>query len=54
MVIIKNSKKVFLNQIDEKSLKMILDYYLWNVSDNWDDELAETSVILRINELLGN
>lgn len=54
MVIIKNDKKVFLNQTDEKSLKMILDYYLWNVSDNWDDELTETSVILRINELLGD
>lgn len=54
MEIIKDDKKIFLNPTDEKSLKMILDYYLWNISDNWDDELTETSVILRINELLGD
>lgn len=54
MEIINNGKKIYLDNTDKKSLKLILDYYLWNVSDNWDDELTETSVILKINELLSN
>lgn len=53
MKIIKNGKAIQLNKNDEKSLKLVLDYYLWNVSDNWDDELNETSVIVQINDLLG-
>ena len=54
MEIIKDNRKIFLDSSDEKSLKIILNYYLWNVVDNWDDQLSENSVISRINNLLNN
>lgn len=52
MEIIKNGKKIYLDNTDEKSLKLILDYYLWNVIDNWDEQLTENSVISDIFNLL--
>ena len=45
---------IYLNKNDQKSLKLILDYYLWSVIDNWDEQLTESSVISRINNLLNN
>ena len=54
MKIIKNDKAIQLNEEDEKSLELILNYYLWNISDNWDDKLNESSVIMQINNLLRN
>lgn len=54
MEIIKDNRKIFLDSSDEKSLKIILNYYLWNVVDNWDEQLSENSVISRINNLLNN
>lgn len=54
MEIIKDNRKIFLDSSDEESLKMILNYYLWNVVDNWDEQLTESSVISRINSLLNN
>lgn len=52
MEIINNGKKIYLDNTDEKSLKLILDYYLWNVIDNWDEQLTENSVISDILNLL--
>lgn len=54
MKIVKNNKILELSKEDEKSLKIILDYYLWFVSDDWGDELNETSVITRIEDLISN
>lgn len=54
MEIIKNNKKIILNSNDEKSLKMILNYYSWNVIDNWDEQLSESLVISKILNLLGD
>lgn len=54
MKIVKDNKILELSKEDEKSLKIILDYYLWFVSDDWGDELNETSVITRIEDLISN
>lgn len=54
MKITNDGMTIYLNKNDQKSLKLILDYYLWNVIDNWDEQLTESSVISRINNLLNN
>lgn len=54
MEIISNGKKMYLDNDDEKSLKIILDYYLVEVSGDWGDELNETSLITRIENLISN
>lgn len=45
---------MYLDNDDEKSLKIILDYYLVEVSGDWGDELNETSLITRIENLISN
>ena len=54
MKIIKGHQQITLNAVDEKSLKLILDFYTQEISDNWDDSLNESSVIMRIEDLIGN
>lgn len=54
MVITKGCKQITLNDVDEQSLKLILNFYEQEISDNWDDSLNESSVIMRIKDLIGN
>lgn len=54
MKIINNNRSIFLDSTDERSLKLILDYYLVEVSGDWGDQLNETSVITRIKDLISD
>lgn len=54
MQLIRNNKTIFFTDADIQSLKSILDYYTWNVLDNWEGNLNDLSVVDRLNDFLRN